>query len=119
MNWKKIGKALIFPHPLIAGLLLPAGLILMLWCVLTMSPEHPLTIASYVLSFYGLVLVCVRIPEIIRWVQRFRQENKYYLMYQNDVQLRINLSLYFAVGFNAVYALFQRGRGLWHRSAWC
>jgi len=51
-------------------------------------------------------------------VQRFRRENRYYLRYQNDVQLRINLSLYFAVAFNAVYAVFQLCLGLWHHSAW-
>jgi len=64
------------------------------------------------------VLVCLQVPAIIRRIQRFRHENKYYLRYQNDVQLRINLSLYGAFGFNALYALFQLCLGLRHRSAW-
>lgn len=118
MDWKKTGKALLFPHPIVAGLLFPAAVVLMLWGMLTRGVEDPLTIAFCALSFYGLVLVCLRIPDIIRWVQRFRRENKYYLLYSSDVQLRINLSLYFAVGFNAVYALFQLCLGLWHHSAW-
>lgn len=118
MDWKKIGKVLLFPHPIVAGLLFPVAVVLMLWSMLTRGVEDPLTIAFCALSFYGLVLVCLRIPDIIRWVQRFRRENKYYLLYSSDVQLRINLSLYFAVGFNAVYALFQLCLGLWHHSAW-
>ena len=118
MDWKKIGRQLLFPHPLAAGLLFPAALIMMLICVLHLGPEAPLTIVSYALSFCGLVLVCVRIPDIIRLVHRFRQENRYYLMYRNDVQLRINLSLYGAFAFNTVYALFQLGLGLRHRSVW-
>ena len=118
MDWKKIGKGLLFPHPLMVGLLLPAALVMMLVCVLRQGSEAPLTIASYVLSFYGLVLVCVRVPEIIRLVQRFQQENRYYLLYKNDVQLRINISLYGTFAFNALYALFQLGLGLWHHSAW-
>ena len=118
MDWKRIGKALLFPHPLVTGLLFPMAVVLMLWGMLTRGVEDPLTIVFCALSFYGLVLVCLRIPDIIRWVQRFRRENKYYLLYQNDVQLRINLSLYFAVGFNAVYALFQLCLGLRHHSAW-
>ncbi len=118
MDWKKFGKAMLFPHPLVSGLLFPVAVMLMLWGMLTRGVEDPLTIAFCALSFYGLVLVCLRIPDIIRWVQRFRRENKYYLLYTNDVQLRINLSLYFAVGFNAVYALFQLCLGLWHHSAW-
>ena len=118
MDWKKIGNGLLFPHPLVTGLLFPMAVVLMLWGMLTRGTEDPLTIVFCALSFYGLVLVCLRIPDIIRWVQRFRRENKYYLLYKNDVQLRINLSLYFAVGFNAVYALFQLCLGLRHHSAW-
>ena len=118
MDWKKTGKAFLFPHPLISMLLLPAALIMMLVCVLRYGSDAPLTIASYALSFYGLVLVCLRIPAIVRRVQRFRQENRYYLLYKNDVQLRINISLYGAFGFNAMYALFQFCLGLRHHSAW-
>lgn len=118
MDWKKIGKALLFPHPLAAGLMLPLSLCLMLYGVLRYGSSAPLTIAAYVLSFYGLVLICVRVPAIIRRVQRFRRENRYYLLYKNDVQLRINISLYGAVAFNAVYAVFQFCLGLRHHSAW-
>lgn len=118
MDRKRIGKALLFPHPLVACLLFPTAVVLMLWGMRTRGTADPLTIAFCVLSFYGLVLVCLRIPDIIRWVQRFRRENQYYLLYTNDVQLRINLSLYFSVGFNAVYALFQLCLGVWHHSAW-
>lgn len=118
MDWKKLGKALLLPHPLVAALVLPLALCLMLYGLLTHGESAPVTIAAYALSFYGLVLVCLRIPDIIRWVQRFRRENRYYLWYKDDVQLRINLSLYFAVGFNAVYAVFQFCLGVWHQSAW-
>ena len=118
MDWKKIGKVLLFPHPIVARLLFPVAVVLMLWSMLTRGTADPLTIAFCTLSFYGLVLVCLRIPDIIRWVQQFRRENKYYQLYSSDVQLRINLSLYLAVGFNAVYALFQLGLGLRHHSAW-
>jgi len=118
MDWKKIGKAMLFPHPAVAGTLFPAALLMMMICLLTRGAEAPPTIAAYALSFYGLVLVCVRIPGMTRWIQHFRQENKYYLLYRNDVQLRINLSLYGTFAFNAVYALFQFCLGLWHRSAW-
>lgn len=118
MDWKKLGKALLFPHPLAAALVLPLALCLMLYGLLTHGEAAPVTIAAYALSFYGLVLVCLRIPDIIRWVQRFRRENRYYLLYKNDVQLRINISLYSAVGFNAVYAVFQFCLGVWHQSAW-
>ena len=118
MNWKKISKALLFPHPLLTGLLFPTAVVLMLWGMLTRGTEDPLTIAFCALSFYGLVLVCLRIPDIVRGVQRFRRENRYYQLYRNDVQLRVNLSLYATCAFNGAYALLQLCLGVWHRSAW-
>ena len=118
MDWKKIGKALLFPPPPVAWLLFPVAVALMLFGMLTRGWEDPLTIAFCALSFYGLVLVCLRIPDIIRFVQKVRRENKYYLLYKNDVQLRINLSLYTASFFNGAYALFHLCLGLWHHSAW-
>lgn len=118
MNWRKLARGLLWPHPAVAGLTLPLALALMLWGVMRCGPEAPVTIAAYALSFYGLVLICLRIPQIVRWVQRLRRENPYWLRYRNDVQLRVNLSLYAACAFNGAYALLQLGLGLWHRSAW-
>ena len=91
---------------------------LLVYSFVALDEADPTSIVAYVLSFYALLLVCLRIPAIICWIQRFRHENKYYLRYQSDVQLRINLSLYGAFGFNAMYALFQLCLGLWHHSAW-
>lgn len=91
---------------------------LLVYSFVALDEADPISIVAYALSFYALVLVCLRIPEIICRIQRFRHENKYYLRYQSDVQLRINLSLYGAFGFNALYALFQLCLGLWHHSAW-
>ncbi len=118
MDWKKIGKRLLFPHPAMVVLLCAIATVLLVYSFVALDEADPVSIGGYVVSFYALVLVCLRIPDIIGWVQRFRQENKYYLLYQNDVQLRMNISLYSTFGFNAVYALFQVCLGLWHHSAW-
>lgn len=118
MDWKKLGKTLLFPHPAVVVLLCAIAVVMLVYTFVALDEADPVSIAGYVISFYALTLVCIRIPAIIRWVQRFRQENKYYLLYKNDVQLRINISLYGAFGFNAVYAVFQLCLGLWHHSAW-
>lgn len=118
MDWKKIGKRLLFPHPAIVILLCAVAIVLLVYSFVALNEADPVSIAGYVVSFYALTLVCVRVPDIIRFVQRFRRENKYYLLYKNDVQLRINISLYGTFGFNAVYAVFQLCLGLWHHSAW-
>ena len=118
MEWKKIGKRLLFPHPAIVVLLSVCAAAFLVYSFLALDEADPISIAAYALSFYALMLVCLQIPTILRWIQRFRHENKHYLRYQSDVQLRINLSLYGAFGFNALYALFQLCLGLRHRSAW-
>ena len=123
MNWKKLGMKklgmrLLFPRPVLIVLLCILAAVLLAYSLAGLAETAPISIVSYALSFWTLVLVCVRVPNLARRVQRFRQENRYYLRYQNDVQLRVNLSLYGTFCFNAVYALFQLCLGLKHHSIW-
>ncbi len=118
MDFKKIAKWLLFPHPVCLWMFVPLALALLISCPFFYESTDGISILSYVCSFYALVLVCLRIPAIVRFVRRFRRENKYAVRYASDVQLRINLSLYGAFLFNAVYAFFQLALGLKHHSAW-
>lgn len=116
--WKKIGKRILFPHPALTAILAPAALGLMIYCSVVYESTDTISILSYALSFYGLVLVVLRIPTIVRFVRRFKRENKYAVLYTTDVRLRMNLSLLGSLVFNAMYAAFQLGLGLWHHSVW-
>lgn len=118
MNWKKMGKRLLFPPPALVWLLWPTALILLVCSSVLYEPTDGISIASYALSFYALVLVSLRVPEIIRFIQQFRRENRYVVRYTSDVRLRINISLHSAFAFNAIYAAFQLCLGLWHHSVW-
>ena len=118
MNWKSFGKRLLFPPAVFIWVLWPAAAALLVYSALTLDSAAPLSIASYVLSFYALMVIAVRVPAIIHWVKRFRRENKYAVRYASDARLRINLSLSVSFAFNAVYAAFQLGLGLWHQSVW-
>lgn len=118
MDWKKITQRLLFPHPVLVWVFAPVSLALLISSAVFYESTDVISIISYVCSFYALMLVCLRIPDILRFVKRFRQENKYAVRYASDVQLRINLSLHGSFLFIAVYAAFQLGLGLWHRSVW-
>ena len=118
MDWKKITKRLLFPHPVFLGLFASLSLALLIYCPFFYESTDVISIVSYVCSFCALALVCLRVPAIVRFVKRFRQENKYAVRYASDVRLRINLSLCGSFLLNAVYAAFQLGLGLRHRSAW-
>lgn len=77
MNWKKLGKAMLVPHIAFLFLLLALAIPLMLYGMLVLGSEHPLTIASYALAFYTLTIWCVRIPQIIRFfLVRYTMQHK-------------------------------------------
>lgn len=118
MNRNKYVKRMLFPHPSLVILLCIISAALLIYSFIALPEQHPLRIVSYALSFIALTLSTLRIPALIRWIKRFRQQNPYYLRYRTDVQLRINMSLYITFCFSAAYALFQFCLGLWHHSAW-
>ena len=118
MDWKKLGRRVLYPHPVATALLAVIAAAALIYSLALLEATAPVSIAAYTLSFYATLTLGLRIPDLIAWVQRFRQENRYYLLYRSDVQLRMNISLWGAFGFNAVYALFQLCLGLWHHSAW-
>lgn len=118
MDWKKLEKALFFPHIAFLFLLLALAIPLMLYGMLVLGNEHPLTIASYALAFYTLTIWCIRVPQIIRFFKNFKEENRYIKRWLTDVRLRINVTLSGNVVWNGAYAALQLGLGVFHKSAW-
>ena len=108
MSWKKIGKWILFPPPVFIWLLCPVATVLLVYGFVAPEASEIFRIVSYVVSFYALMVASIRVPDLIRFVARFKRENKYI----------VNISLYGTFAFNAVYAVFQLYLGLWHRSVW-
>lgn len=118
MDWKKITKALLFPHTVCLIVLLPAAAYALAYSMLSYDENHPFCIAAYVLSAYTLTIWCVRIPEILRFVRSVKAENKYLRRWLGDVRLRVLVTLSGNVLWNSAYAVLQLGLGIYHRSAW-
>jgi hypothetical protein len=118
MNWKRIGKALLFPHTAILLILLPVATVFLVYSMIFMGTESAVAIVSYVLAAYTLTVWCIQIPRLIRIIKRFKAENRYARRWQDDPQLRVNASLYGTLIWNTAYALLQLGMGLWHKSFW-
>ena len=118
MNWKKFGKALLFPHIAVMIFLLPVSTVFLVYSMITLGMESIVSIASYVLSAYTLMIFCFRIPAIIRFFKNFKNENKIARRWLDDTRLRINVSLYGSVIWNTVYAVFQLWLGLYHHTFW-
>ncbi len=118
MDWKKIGKALLFPHIAIMIILLPVATVFLVYSMVFMGTDSIIAIVSYVLAFYTLMVWCFKIPYLIHFFKTFKDENKYARRWQDDDRLRVNVSLYGTLIWNVAYALLQLGMGFWHHTFW-
>lgn len=117
-NLKKIGKVMFFPHILVVFVLFILAMGFLLFSMIYFGTEHIVSYVSYVISFYALVVLCVRIPQIIKLFKKIKNENKYVLKYRQDPNLRIKLSLYGTFFINITYSIFQLCLGIYHKSFW-
>lgn len=118
MDWKKLGKHILFPHLAIMLVLIPVATVFLVYSLVFLGTESPASYLSYVLAFYTLTVWCIKIPKLIRFCKAFKAENKYARLWQEDARLRVNVSLYGSLMFNTAYAVFQLGLGFWHASFW-
>lgn len=115
---KRILKNIIFPNTIFVLILFPLAIGILLYSMIKFGSESIYSIVSYALSFYALTVLCIKIPSIIKVIRKFKSENKYYLKYKEDVNLRINISLYASLVLNISYSVFQLCLGLYHSSFW-
>lgn len=118
MDFKKAGKALLFPHIAIMIMLIPVSAVFLVCSLVYFDTRSVTAIISYVLSFYTLTVWCVKIPRLICFIKNFKNENKYVQLWTEDTGLRVNVSLYGALILNTAYAVFQLRLGFWHHSIW-
>jgi hypothetical protein len=118
MDWKKIGKVLLFPHIAIMIILLPIATVFLVYSMVLLGTESIVAIVSYVLAFYTLLVWSFRVPELWRFFKNFKNENRYAKRWLSDTHLRVNVSLYGALLWNVAYAVFQLGLGFWHHTFW-
>ena len=118
MDWKKLGKALLFPPTAIMLILIPIATVFLIYALVFMGHDSIPAILSYVLSFYTLMVWCIQLPRLIPMFRKFREENKYARRFLEDRELRMKVSLYGTLYFNTAYALLQLGLGFWHHTFW-
>ena len=118
MDWKKLGKALLFPHIAIRILLIPVATALLVCSMVLLGTESPIAYISYVLAAYTLTVWCFKIPSIIRFFKKIKNENKYAVKWLGDARLRVNVSLFGSTAWNFLYGVFQLWLGIYHRTFW-
>jgi len=118
MDWKKMGKAILFPHIAIMILLVPIATVLLVGSMVFIGTESAIAVITYVLAAYTLTVWCFKIPYLINFFKTFKDENKYARRWLDDTRLRVNVSLYGSFAWNALYGLFQLWLGFYHHTFW-
>ena len=72
MDWKKIGKALLFPHIAIMIILVPIATVLLVGSMVFIGTESVIAYISYALSAYTLTVWCLRTPRLIAFFKAFK-----------------------------------------------
>ena len=117
-NFKKICKALLFPHIAIMIILIPISAAFLVYSMVVLGTETVPAYISYVLAAYTLTVWCVRIPKIITLVREFKCGNKYARRWFEDVRLRTNITLLCSLLWNMAYAVFQLWLGIKNSTFW-
>ncbi len=118
MNWKRLGKALLFPHIAIMILLVPVATVLLVGSMVFVGTASASAYISYVLAAYTLTVWCFKTPCLIRFFKTFKNENKYARRWQDDTRLRVRVSLYGSLAWNALYGILQLRLGFYHHTFW-
>lgn len=111
-------KKILYPHIAVILVLFPISMVFMICSLLYIGSTEVVSIISYVLAFYSLMVVCLRIPAIIKWFKKVKDDNKYIKKLTTDTHFRVNLTLYSSLIWNIAYALFQLCLGFYHMSFW-
>lgn len=118
MDLKRLCNALIYPKLTVALLITPPILIFLVLSMVYLGTESVISIISYVLSAYVLTVWCFRIPYLIRFFKRIKEENRFVRRWIEDERLRVNVSLYTSFFLNVAYAVLQLLLGITHSTFW-
>lgn len=99
-------------------LLLPFAAVLLVGSMVFVGTESAVAIVSYVIASYTLTVWCFRIPYLIKLFGSFKSKNKYAIRWREDTRLRMSVSLYGALLWNALYGVFQLWLGFYHGTLW-
>ena len=118
MKLKKFALKILFPHPAIIVCLLPISIAFLVFSLIHYPPESIIGILSYLLSFYVLVIICLKIPKLLPILKKIKQENKLLKRWFTDVHFRVNAILYGTLIWNVAFAILQLWLGFYHNSLW-
>ena len=121
MEWKKLIK-LLYPPVWAIALLVPICTAALIFVFLFGYDEHPLAYAAYLLSFYTLTAVVMRLIKFLPGHYK-SAKNKVYShplgnRFMTDLPFRTHVSLYGSLAVNLLYVALNAASGIMYKSVW-
>lgn len=118
MDWKRIGKRLLFPGKavLLAGV--PAAAVMLIWAFTAAEGEGLLAYGAYAFSAYMTVAVCARLPRLAQMASARAHRNPLLHRCLTEPLVRMQATLRLSLGLNLLYAVMKLIMGVYYRSVW-
>ena len=122
MNWKKLGKHLLFPPLWIIMILVVLSTIALLTIFLNHLESSLIAYPLYVVAFYTVVVLSIHLgmvmPKRYRHIKQKIYDNPLGNRYMTDVAFKTHVSLYLSLGVNLLYAGMNGISYLLYHSMW-
>ena len=115
---KAIGRWILWPPAVVLVPLLPIAGVLLVCAFALPAVSEPVRLSAYTLSAYALLVLCLRLPRVIRRGRAVARCSPRIARWQDDAALRFQVALYGSLVWNAAYAALQLGLGVVHASSW-
>ena len=117
-RWERPMRKIFFPHGFLVFLLFNLTVVLLIYSLGYQEAILAVQYISYAISAYALIVVCVRIPGIIRWWKNKLYGNQLTAKYLAEKQVRDMVSLYTGIGMDLAMAVLKVVIGSIYRSGW-
>lgn len=115
---KKIINKILYPHNAFIFIVTPISIAFLVYSLIYLGNNSVFSYISYILSFYCLLVICLKIPKMIRFFKAVKNNNKFLNRFTSDIHFKMNLTLNLSLIINTAYAIFQLGLGFYHNSLW-
>lgn len=115
---KAMLRRILYPSLAVLFLFVALSVSLSQYVFLGTSVEFWIVLGAIGSSAYTAIAVLLRVPRMFGFFKRLKNENRTIHRFFTDVEFRMTVFLYGSLCMNALYAAFQLGLGLYHKSAW-
>lgn len=117
-KWKKLLKNVCYPPIIVAVLFTAISISGLIYTFATKNPIALLRYLTYAISAYTFIVICFRIPNVIKKISKISNNSKLIVKYRENINFRTKIILFFNVTINLSFAIFNLIMGILDYSLW-